>query len=202
MKLNQILTASILASTIALPVLAQSRDPFCVGFYELRDDRYGEAVNSFSRAIRSAPQSSEAYFYRGYAHYEGKRYPEALANYNKALSIGLTSPKIALTNRATTLAKMGDYGQAIEDLKLLIQMGDREYEYLYRAIAHSYVKLGNRSAAIAWLQKLESKYYNERSGTLYLRVRDTIKNIQSGKGYEYFGWRHMISYEYGARCRR
>jgi len=202
MKFNRLLTISILALTVALPTRAQSRDPFCVGFFELQNDRYDESINSFSQAIRSNPRLAEAYFYRGVAHYQQKRYPEALANYNQALKIGMAEPRIPLINRATTLAKIGDHRQAIEDLKLLLQISDRDYDYVYRAIAHSYYKLGNKSAAIAWLRKLESRYYSERAGSSYLRVRDAIKEMQAGRGNNYFGWWHIYSYDYARdRCR-
>ena len=189
MKLK-ILSISILTFASALPAAqANAIDPFCSAISQLRAARYGETINSLSRVIRSNPRLSEAYFYRGIAHQQRKRYAEALANYNQALSIGVSSEQAALMNRATTLAKMGDYVQAIEDLKIILQMNDEYFDYVYRGIAHSYLKIGNRRAAIDSLQKLAAKYYRAQFTAGYMAVSDDIKRIQAGAGSYDFDWR-------------
>lgn len=179
----------ILSSTIvALPVSAQSaKDLFCRGAYELRDDRYGEAIQSFSQAIRLNPRSFGAYFYRGVVHHHQKRYPQAIANYNQALSLGAKQPVTLLKNRAAALASLGDYKQALEDLKLANQYQGNDYD-LQRALAFTFLKLGSRQSAIAVLEKLTATYFRAGLSQDYLRTRDEVKSVRSG-GTIGYTWR-------------
>lgn len=79
-------------------------------------------------------------------------------------------------------------------------MYEGDYEYVYRGVAHSYLKLGNRAAAISWLQKLEAKYYSDRRGSSYLYMRDIIKKIRAGGNLD-FNWQVHTSYYDDRRCR-
>lgn len=204
MKFNRILSASIIITfAVALPVSAKVPDSFCVGISELRGDRYGQAINSFSQAIRYNPQLSEAYFYRGVAHYLRKRYPEALANFNQALTIGIRDPLLSpsLMNRAATLAQLGNYRQAIEDLELMRQVIDKNvYDYADKAIAQIYLDLGDRKSAIATLEKLAAYFYRNRQTNAYEMTIDAIKRIRVGGGYGYRWGLHPGSYGHTNLC--
>lgn len=170
---------------MALPASAQStKDLFCRGKYELRDGRYGEAIVSFSHAIRSNPRLSEAYFYRGTAHHYNKRYPEAIANYNQALALGTRSPGKILANRAAALAQFGDYKQALEDVKLALQH-DPDDEYLRQGLAFAFLKLGSRKSAIAVLEKMADEYFRNGRGSRYLRMRDLAVKVRAGGSFPY-----------------
>ncbi|OKH38360.1 hypothetical protein NIES2119_10000 [[Phormidium ambiguum] IAM M-71] len=174
-----------------------------MGISELRNDRYGQAINSFSQAIHYNPQLSEAYFYRGVAHYLQKRYPEALANFNQALTMGIGDPLLSpsLMNRAATLVKLGNHRQAIEDLKLMRQVISKNlYDYADKAIAQIYLDLGDRKSAIATLEKLAAHYYREKQTNAYETTIDAIKRIRAGRNYGYHWGLHPNSYGYTSLC--
>ena len=177
---------SILSSIVlSLPATAvPANDLFCRGKYEFKDDRYGEAIVSFSQAIRANPRFSEAYFYRGFTHHFKQRYPEAIANYNQALALGSRYSAEILQNRASALADFGDYKQALEDIKLALQYKPNDSDLL-KALAFSFLKLGSRKSAIAALEKLARTYFQEGSGDDYLETRDLIKKVRAGGTFQY-----------------
>lgn len=178
---TRISSTLLLSIAIALPASAQSaKDLFCRrGAIELHDNRYGEAINSFSQAIRLNPRNSDAYFYRGIAHHSAKRYREAIANYNQALSIGTNRPATILDNRATALAKLGDYKQALEDWKLAAKYNPDDVS-IQHALAFAFLKLNSRNSAIAVLEKLTQRYFQSGQNQLYLMTRDELQKVRSG----------------------
>lgn len=181
MKLSQISNTLFLSLAVALPVSAQSaKDLFCRGAIELHANRYGEAIASFSQAIRLNPRNSNAYFYRGVAHHSANRYREAIANYNQALSIGTNRPATILDNRATALAELGDYKQALEDWKLAAKY-DPDDVSIQHALAFAFLKLNSRKSAIAILEKLTNKYFRAGNREAYLMSRDELQRVRSGE---------------------
>ncbi|MFB2880218.1 tetratricopeptide repeat protein [Floridanema aerugineum] len=178
---KRISSTLILSVLIALPASAQSaKDLFCRGAIELHDNRHGEAITSFSQAIRINPRFSNAYFYRGIAHHSKNRYTEAIANYNQALSIGSNRPATILDNRAEALAALGDYKQALEDWKLAAKYDPSDVG-IQHSMVYAFLKLGSRKSAIAILEKLTERYFRQGNNQLYLMTRDELQKVRSGK---------------------
>lgn len=186
-RISSILVLVATAAITALPASAQAqsaKDLFCRGVYEFGADRYGEAIQSFSQVIRLNPRSSGSYFYRGAVHHRRKQYPQAIANYNQALSIGTTHPSVVLNNRAAALASLGDYKQTLEDLKLALKYQPNNYS-LRRALAFTFLKLGSRQSAISVLEKLTATYFQTGFSRDYLRTRDEVKAVRAGGNISY-----------------
>ncbi|MFB2898294.1 tetratricopeptide repeat protein [Aerosakkonemataceae cyanobacterium BLCC-F50] len=198
---KRISSTLILSVLIVLPATAaqSAKDLFCRGTYEFDEDRFGEAMTSFSQAIRLNPRHSNAYYYRGVIHHYQKRYPEAIANYNQALSIGTDQPVIVLKSRASALASLGDYKQALEDLKLAntYKPNDRDTE---RALAFTFLKLGSRKSAIAILEKMTARYFQSGNGDFYLLSRDELQKVRSGRMLDYRWSFSMGGSEFEKEC--
>lgn len=194
----------LLSIAIALPASAQTQsanDLFCRGAYELRDDRYSQAFDSLSQAIRANPRFTNAYYYRGIIHHYNKRYREAIQNYNQALNIGTDLPAVILANRASALASLGDHKQALEDLKLAIKYSPNDTN-LQRALVFTFLKLGSRKSAIAVLEKMVDRSFRAGQRDFYLETRDELQAVRSGGAFKYrwgFSW---PSYEFEKGCPR
>jgi tetratricopeptide (TPR) repeat protein len=83
------------------------------------------------------PLLAVAYFNSGLAHYEAKRYAEAVADFSRALEIK-PDDEAALRYRAHTYYYLKDYDRSITDISRLIELrpGNAEY-YLARSAAYS-----------------------------------------------------------------
>lgn len=174
----------LLASTaiaIPTPAIAQSaQELFCRGVYQQRQWQSGEAIASFSQAIKKNPRHANAYFYRGAIHQHLKRWPEAEANYQQALKLGFTEPHLIFWNVGIINGELGDYKGALRELSESIKLNPFPSASDYEVRGLAYFKLGNRQAAIADLQKASQIYYRSGQQSNYLETLEHIKKIRNG----------------------
>jgi tetratricopeptide (TPR) repeat protein len=93
------------------------------------------------------PALAAAYFNSGFAHYEAKRYAEAVADFGRVLE-AKPDDEAALRYRAYAYYDLKDYDRSVTDASRLIEMypGNADY-YLLRSAA--YYKKGEYDKAIA-----------------------------------------------------
>ena len=136
---------------------------------KLADKKYDEAVVDFSNIISSYPKYPEGYTARADTNVLLNKYADALADYNKALSL-TNIPSIPLYLKTAdiqyTLKKYNDAaGNYIQILRL-----DPEYEYPYYKLVGAYIFTENFEKALDNLKKyiscsedknIQSNDYNE-----------------------------------------
>ena len=82
------------------------------------------AVLGYTEAIRLNPGDAGLYFRRGRTDFRMKRYPEAVADFTKALEISPDNPTY-LSDRAAAYLFLGDRGSANADIDRAIRLGYR-----------------------------------------------------------------------------
>lgn len=173
----------VLAVFLAIPspAIAQTaQELFCRGVYQHRQWQTGEAIASFTQAIRKNPRHANAYFYRGAMHQHLKRWAQADANYQQALKLGFTEPHLIFWNVGIMNGELGDYKGALRELSEAIKLDPfpSASDYITRGFA--YFKLGNRQAAIADLQRAAQIYYRKGEQNSYLETLEHIKKLRAG----------------------
>jgi tetratricopeptide (TPR) repeat protein len=80
----------------------------------LQEDRYQEAIEPLTEALKLDPAFSLAYNARGYAHFRLKQYPQALADFDEAIRLN-PSYLNAYVNRGAARRAAGDKAGADAD---------------------------------------------------------------------------------------
>lgn len=118
-----------------------------LGYNQLITNDYQGAVEHYSQSLKYDPATVEAYNGRGQAYFQLRKYPEALADFTKAIEAGIVTPKLFL-NRGKCLVILNRAPDAIPDLNRSIELEPKSPEAFYfRGVA--YEKDGNISTAIA-----------------------------------------------------
>lgn len=113
--------AIIAALCVVLIVPMRERVQTFSGMFSLWDD----AVRKQSDT--SAPFAERAYHNRGFAYLQARKFPEALADFNKATSINALDAS-AWTGRGVLYTRTGSHAQAIADLTRAIDIDPRYAE--------------------------------------------------------------------------
>jgi len=100
--------------------------------------RYGDAIISFTRAIKLRPDFAQAYVGRGAAYVDKGHYDRAIRDYTKAIQL---SPHLAKAydSRGVAYYHKGDYERAIADHQKAIELDPRSARY-YANLAHDCVE--------------------------------------------------------------
>jgi tetratricopeptide (TPR) repeat protein len=120
---------------------------------EKRD--FAAAIEKYTQSLGRDTNYEQAYLGRGYAYFNLKRFVEALADYNKALTLELSfqNKQDAFFNRGTSLMNLKNYAQAIGDFNAVIQANPNSISaYLNRA--YSLIGLGEYALAKADYQRV------------------------------------------------
>lgn len=146
-------------------------------------DRLERAVKSYSKALRYG-DDWQFYAHRGWAYYRQEQFLLALGDLNRALELLPQHPE-TLIDRAFTLAAMGRYDEALDDVALVRQLNPSE-ERLAR--------LGERVAGGAVFAAWE-KF---QSGEAYraLALFDRVIEVQPAAAAAYH-WRGRVLLELG-----
>jgi len=141
--------------------------------------RYNEAIQQYRSTLDINPSFSLAYCTLGMAYAQKQLYAEALAEFNKALTLP-GSRAFALANIARTYALAGKAGEAHTVLRELENSAKREYvPAMY--IAAIYTALGEPDQSIRWIQKA----FEERSDYMvYLRTEPSIDAFRSNPKFQ------------------
>ena len=120
---------TLLLSTVLLLALASCENPAKSRVYTdegskllLRYSKFDEAEETLTKAIRYDKHNFEAYYYRGCARVNAKKYQEAIADFEKAIEL---KPDYAdaYFNLGRTYYLMNNEDKACENYKLAAQYG-------------------------------------------------------------------------------
>ena len=111
----------------------------------------GQAESDLTRAIELDATNWRALLIRGVVRGEAQRYPEAIADFDAALTL---NPKArhAWFNRAEIRAAMGEYVWAADDYNKAIQLSPRDAQ-AYTGRGHAFFQLERYQQAMADYQK-------------------------------------------------
>jgi tetratricopeptide (TPR) repeat protein len=85
------------------------------GILESRLGRADQALSSYSAAIATMPSLGDAYVNRGTILIQQRKYEDALADINRGIGFGMSSPPVGYYNRAVAEQLMGRYRDAYDD---------------------------------------------------------------------------------------
>lgn len=113
------------------------------------------AVADFTQALALDPEAHRslysrpsAYYWRGLAYKDAQRYPEALADFSKAIALD-SGFNDAYMNRGLVYSLLNEHGEAIDDLSRVIRSEPGSFPHAYYHRAIEYAALDNYAKAIA-----------------------------------------------------
>lgn len=107
-----------------------------LAYNQLITNDYQGAVKHYSASLEYDPATVEAYNGRGQAYFQLRKYPEALADFTKAIQAGIVTPKLFL-NRGKCLVILNRAAEAIPDLNRSVELEPKSPEtYYFRAVAY------------------------------------------------------------------
>ncbi len=134
-----------------LPDTDQGRQLFQQGVLLLRQGRYPDAVNEFTKLITIMPDMAGAYKNRGAAYMKLGLYPLAIADFEKTLSLDKDATGLH-SNLGVACFYQGEYQKAIDHYNQEIQRSpDSYFAYFNRSICWS--NLGNLEKSLADVEK-------------------------------------------------
>ncbi len=134
-----------------IPDSAQERQLFEQGVAFLRQGKYSESVNEFTKLISLLPDMPGAYKNRGAAYMKLGLYPLAIADFEKTLSLDEHAAGLH-SNLGVAYFYQGEYQKAIEHYNQEIQYTpDSYFAYFNRSICWS--NLGNLKQSLADVEK-------------------------------------------------
>lgn len=102
------------------------------GLIYFRQQKYGEAEESFAKAIELDPHGAQTHVNLGALYYEQKKYPEAMKSFDKALENPLyLNPERIHNNRGLALEAMGKTNDAAAEYRRAIEL-DRKFYLPYQ----------------------------------------------------------------------
>ena len=135
-------------------------------------EMYEEAIEDFSAAIKLDPKDAWAYYFRGYAYFELKKFDVAIKDITKAINIDPFGSFFSTRGRAYNF--QGNHGLAIKDYTTAIKLEERAFDYEQRG--RTYYIQGNYKAAIkdytAAIKLEENAYYFCDRGDAYYELEN------------------------------
>ncbi|HUV49790.1 MAG TPA: tetratricopeptide repeat protein [Anaerolineae bacterium] len=100
------------------------------GLASLNSGRYGEAIESFSKAIIIDPDDDYLYFCRGRTYKESLKYKKAISDYNKAIEL---NPDVVeyYSWRGEAYRALKEFEKAIEDYNKAIKLNPEDANSYY-----------------------------------------------------------------------
>lgn len=114
--------------------------PLCncnLAYGELLNNKYEDCVKHYTQTLKIDSTYVESYNGRGQAYFMLKKFPEALADFDKAINSGIVTPKLYL-NRGKCLVILNRPTEAMPDLVKSIELEPKNPEtWYYKASAES-----------------------------------------------------------------
>jgi TolB-like protein/DNA-binding winged helix-turn-helix (wHTH) protein/Tfp pilus assembly protein PilF len=136
--------------------------------------RYDQAIQQLRTAIEMDPNFVLAHLVLGQAFEEKKMFGDAIAELQKALQISPKSPLMA-TALARAYATAGKRAEAKEILAQLSRESNVQYVSPFY-VATVYIGLGEKDAALDWLEKA---YRDRSNGLIFLNVDPELDGVRS-----------------------
>ncbi len=156
------------------------------GFTFTRVPAFKNSITVYSDVVKKYPDAYVAYNNRGNAYYNEGKINEALADFNKALSIKKDLPN-SLSNRAAIYINMGKYKEAMEDLNnAILTKPDLANAYSNRGIIKSMTNtpgaLEDMNKAISIEPNNPKLYYNRAGYYMQANQKDmACADVQRAK---------------------
>ena len=149
-----------------------------MGFSVLYSGDYDLAFKNLQAAIQMNPKFMLAHIWMGRTYQVKKMYPEAIAEYKKALEISMNWP-IALSVLGNVYGVSGDRVNGEKILDTLAALSSKKFVTSY-GVATVYTGLGKKDKAFEWLNKA----YEERSNWLvWLKADPRWAPLKDDKRY-------------------
>jgi adenylate cyclase len=146
-----------------------------MGWHYLHARQYDQALDQIERTIEMDKNFAETYPWLGLILEQKGRYPEAIAAFQKAMSLFPGGSSIAEAELAHTYAVSGNREAAQKIIAELQELAKGKYISSFQ-IAAIYAGLRENDQAFAWLEKA----YEERSDSLvYLMVDPRLDGLRS-----------------------
>jgi tetratricopeptide (TPR) repeat protein len=153
--------------------------------------RFNEAIKAADQAIEIDPKNGNAYNIRGWAHYASNMLNEAIADYDKAVSLKLKGQQLAWTynNRSVAYRDNNERDKAISDATMAIKINSK-FPEAYNSRANGYLDkrdwkkaLEDLNRALRLRPNYGSALYNRalvygQLGDLHQSERDWRKAIE------------------------
>jgi len=163
---------------------AKELDPLSVpistdmGFSVLYSGDYDLASKKLQAALQMNPKFLMAHIWMGRTYQIKKMYPEAIAEYKRALELSMNWP-VALSVLGNVYGVSGDKGSAQKILDTLAELSSKKFVTSY-GVATVYTGLGEKDKAFEWLNKA----YDERSNWLvWLKADPRWAPLKTDKRY-------------------
>jgi tetratricopeptide (TPR) repeat protein len=121
-----------------------------LGVYLLRAGRTDEAIVQLEKTLDLDPNYAATHMRLGLAYAEKQQYSQAVSEMQKAISLDKTPDRLAELGEA--YARWGKRREALDTIRQLQQMSKHSY-VPPSTIALIYARLGEKRAAIGWLEK-------------------------------------------------
>jgi len=108
---------------------AETKDYLELGEKYMLEGKRQQAIDAFSKAIKSDPDCKKAYVSRAMLYNESNRRDKALADYSKAIDLDPTD-NYALAERAKIYERMGRTAEAEADKKRADELRGKEWDGL------------------------------------------------------------------------
>jgi tetratricopeptide (TPR) repeat protein len=147
---------------IAAPSLAQNkkqRDQAKklqdLGDQSAATKNYADAVDKYGQSLAIIATNPYVHYRKGFAHFELKQYPDALTEFNTALSQGFGRPLEIYRARIYIYLEQKDYDNAIADSKAAMALEPRNPAFI-KALVEGYLGKNDNASALELLQKSSS----------------------------------------------
>ena len=131
------------------------------GIIQAQQQDHLTAINLFTKAIADYSQAAEAYYRRGLAYYNLGQSEQAIADYDKSLSLDAKQVNVYLS-RAIAFLDLNQIQSSIIDLQIIFSL-DPNCDKAYKLRANICIRLKEYRAAIDYLKQ---------AGTIYLERHD------------------------------
>jgi tetratricopeptide (TPR) repeat protein len=121
-----------------------------LGLYLLQANRIDEAITQLQKTLELDPNYAPAHARLGNAYASKQQYEEAVTELRKALSLDRNPNRLA--NLGEVYARWGKRQEALDTIRQLQQMSKQDYVSPTQS-ALIYAQLGEKNAALNWLQK-------------------------------------------------
>ena len=150
-----------------------------LGEHYLYAGEYDRAIEQLLAGIQMDPSRYRAHDNLGRAYEQKRMYPEALAEFERAVATSQQGGAL-IASQAAGFAAAGRRNDALRIVNSLKQRSGSDYVSAY-AIAEIYAVLGDKDQAFAWLEKA----YEERSSLLaYIQVEPRLDKLRADPRFQ------------------